>query len=179
MNTRSTKTAPVEEEPFPAEKEDETPTQACYTALMEPTGQTYMDLTGKFVVASSTGNNYILIIYDYDSNAILAIPLKNRRAESILQAYKMGHAQLCATGCKPKLQCLDNEASRALQEFLTNENVDFQLVPPHLHHRNAAERAIRTFKNHFIAGLCSMDRDFPIHLWDRLVPQAELTLNLL
>ena len=179
MNTRSTKKAPGKEEPFPAATEDETPTQACYTALMEPTGQTYIDLTGKFVAASSMGNNYILIIYDYDSNAILAIPLKNRRAESILQAYKTGHAHLCAAGCKPKLQRLDNEASQALQEFLTNENVDFQLVLPHLHHRNAAEWAIQTFKNHFIAGLCSTDKDFPIHLWDRLVPQVELMLNLL
>jgi len=66
-----------------------------------------------------------------------------------------------------------------LQEFLTEEGVDFQLVPPHLHHCNAAEWAIQTFKNHFIAGLCSTNKDFPIHLWDRLIPQAELTLNLL
>ena len=28
-------------------------------------------------------------------------------------------------------------------------------------------------------GLCSVDCDFPIHLWDRLLPQALLTLNLL
>jgi hypothetical protein len=27
--------------------------------------------------------------------------------------------------------------------------------------------------------MCSVDRDFPIHLWDRLLPQALLTLNLL
>jgi len=101
--------------------------------LMEPTGQMYMDLTGKFVVASSNGNNYILIIYDYDSNAILAIPLKNCKAESILDAYQTGHAHLCAMGLQPKLQCLDNEASRALQEFLTDEGIAFQLVPPHLH----------------------------------------------
>jgi len=51
-----------------------TPTHACYTALMEPMGQTYMDLMGKFVAASSNGNDYILIIYDYNSNAILATP---------------------------------------------------------------------------------------------------------
>ncbi len=179
MNTHSTKTAPIEDEPFPVEEEDGTPMHACYTALMEPTGQTYMDLTRKFVAASSNGNNYLLIIYDYDSNAILAIPLKNCKAESIINAYKMGHARLCATGLKHKLQCLDNEASQALQEFLTNEGIDCQLVLPHLHHHNAAEWAIQTFKNHFIAGLCSTDKDFPIHLWDRLVPQAELTLNLL
>jgi hypothetical protein len=35
------------------------------------------------------------------------------------------------------------------------------------------------FKNHFIAGLCSVDKDFPLHLWDCLVEQAVITLNLL
>jgi hypothetical protein len=57
--------------------------------------------------------------------------------------------------------------------------MEYQLVPPHTHRRYAAERAIRTFKNHFIAGLCSTNPDFPLRLWDRLLPQAEITLNLL
>jgi hypothetical protein len=52
-------------------------------------------------------------------------------------------------------------------------------VPPHCHRRNAAERAIRTFKEHFVAGLSSVDPSFPLHLWDRLLPQAEIRLNLL
>jgi hypothetical protein len=60
-----------------------------------------------------------------------------------------------------------------------NSDVDYQLVPPGIHRRYAAERAIRTFKNHFIAGLCSVDKNFPMHLWDRLLPQAEITLKLL
>jgi len=47
------------------------------------------------------------------------------------------------------------------------------------HRRNLAERAIQTFKNHFISGLCSTHPDFPLNLWDKLLPQAELTLNLL
>jgi hypothetical protein len=53
------------------------------------------------------------------------------------------------------------------------------LVPPHCHRRNAAERAIRTFKEHFVDGLSSVDPSFPMHLWDRLLPQTEITLNLL
>ena len=53
------------------------------------------------------------------------------------------------------------------------------MVPPHQHRRNAAERAIRTFKKHFLAGLASCDPDFPLREWDRLNVQAELTLNLL
>jgi hypothetical protein len=51
--------------------------------------------------------------------------------------------------------------------------------PPHDHRTNAAERAIRTAKNHLKAGWWSMDDKFPMNLWDKTVPQAELTLNLL
>jgi len=53
-----------------------------------------------------------------------------------------------------------------LKDFVDLESINFQLVTPAVHHRNAAERAIRTFQNHFIAGLCSVDKDFPLHLWD-------------
>jgi hypothetical protein len=52
-------------------------------------------------------------------------------------------------------------------------------VPPHCHRRIDAERAIRTFKEHFVAELSSVDPSFPLHLRDRLLPQAEITLNLL
>ena len=62
---------------------------------------------------------------------------------------------------------------------MEEENENFQLVPPHLHRQNAAERAIQTFKNHFIAGIVSTHKDFPLHLWCRILPQAIVTLNLL
>ena len=58
-------------------------------------------------------------------------------------------------------------------------NETFQLVPPHIHQRNSAEQAIRTFKENFIAGLSSSHKDFPLHLWCRLIPHAILTLKLL
>jgi len=74
---------------------------------------------------------------------------------------------------------MDNEVSAALIKEMQSRHVDFQLVPPHMHRRNKAERAIRTFKDHLITGLCAADPDFPMHLWDRLLPQAVLTLNLL
>ena len=58
-------------------------------------------------------------------------------------------------------------------------NEKFQLVLPHIHRRNSAEQAIRTFKEHLIAGLSSTHKDFPLHLWCRLIPHTILTLNLL
>jgi hypothetical protein len=66
-----------------------------------------------------------------------------------------------------------------LKHCFTANDVEYQLVPTHYHRRNSAERAIQTFKEHFVAGLSSVDPTFPLHLWDMLLPQAEITLNLL
>ena len=79
---------------------------------------------------------------------------------------------------KPKMHILDNEASNAFKAAI-RENCDLQLVPPDTHRRNLAERAIQTFKSHFISILAGVDQSFPMNLWDRLVPQAVITLNLL
>jgi hypothetical protein len=107
--------------------------------------------------------------------------MKSKPGAKILAAYKWVHTIFCDAGLRPQLQRLDNECSAPLKDYMTGKDVDFQLVPPHVHHRNAAEQAIRTFKNHFIAGLCSTDKeDFPLHLWDRLLPaQAIVSLNLM
>eukprot|EP00978_Attheya_sp_CCMP212_P038542 scaffold191999_cov45-Attheya_sp.AAC.1 len=48
-----------------------------------------------------------------------------------------------------------------------------------MHRQNNAEHAIQTFKNHFLAGLCTVDTSFPLQLWDRMLQQANLTLNML
>ena len=56
---------------------------------------------------------------------------------------------------------LDNEISRDFKEHLSSINLPFQLVSPGDHRANPAERAIQTFKNHFIAMLSGTDPDFP------------------
>jgi hypothetical protein len=188
-NVKSTKTPPTvipnddnttaPPEPDNSPQQITTKSHHCFVSIMEPTGQIYSDQTGKFIAPSTNGNNYIMIVYDYDSNHIFAIAFRNRTAHCIRAAYQTIHQRLCKAGLKPKLQRLDNECSNILKQFLTESDIDYQLVPPGIHRRNSAERAIRTFQNHFIAGLCSADKDFPIHLWDGLIPQAEITLNLL
>jgi hypothetical protein len=80
---------------------------------------------------------------------------------------------------KPHLQRLNNEASLALRNYLTKQGINYQLAPPHINQRNNSERAIQTFKNRFIAGICSVDPTFPLKLWDKLLPTAMITLNLL
>jgi hypothetical protein len=68
---------------------------------------------------------------------------------------------------------LDNEASADLKKGLKKYGLDNQLTPPHVHRRNAAEGAMRTFKSHLLAVLATCDPDFPVAEWDRLLFQAE------
>ena len=55
----------------------------------------------------------------------------------------------------------------------------YQLVPPNVHRRNVAERAIRTFKAHFLAILAGVDPNLPKYMWENLLVQTELTIKLL
>jgi hypothetical protein len=105
--------------------------------------------------------------------------MKSRSASEWVKSYDTIHQELTVKGFKPKLQTLDNEASTALKGFFTANNMEYQLVLPRCHRHNTTERAIQTFKEHFVTGVSSVDPTFPLHLWDILLPQAEITLNLL
>jgi hypothetical protein len=164
---------------YPPTIDNKERTHHCYTAIVEPTGNMHTDTTGQFITPSTTGNNYLFVIYDFDSNLVWAERMKNRKADNMVQAYCKIHMMLVKAGLRPRLQHLDNECSNALKEFLKEQKVDYQLAPPGIHQRNAVERAIQTFKNHFIAGLCSTDTAFPLHLRDKLLPQELITLNLM
>jgi hypothetical protein len=177
QNIRSTSKTPIEDVPT-TDTNLGTKTHLVYAVLVDQ-GQLYTDLTGKFPVRSSKGNSYVMVCYVYDCNYVKIVPIKSRSASEWFKAYDHIHQELTAKGFKPKLQTLDNKASATLKSFFTATDVEYQLVPPHCHRRNSAKRAIRTFKEQLVAGLSSVDPTFPLHLWDRLLPQAEITLNLL
>ena len=62
---------------------------------------------------------------------------------------------------------------------MENEKLEYQLVPLHMYRRNIVERASKTFKDHFIAGLATIDPKCSMYLWCRLLPQATMALNMM
>ena len=72
---------------------------------------------------------------------------------------------------KPVFNIIDNVATKAVKTYLENEGINMQLVEQHNHRSNAAEQAIKTFKNHTIAGLCTCDEDFSSVLWCKVIQQ--------
>jgi len=151
-----------------------------HVILYEESQRLYTDQTGKFPVKSARGYQYVLIAYVYDTNTILYRPLKSKTAEELQSTYDELYSYLTKRGCKPTFHRVDNELSHDTQQLLEQTfGAIVEIVPPQCHRRNAAERAIRTAKNHLIAILCATHDKFPLKLWCFLLEQAEITLNLL
>jgi hypothetical protein len=63
-----------------------------------------------------------------------------------------------------------------MKDLIRNKyHMEYELVPPGCHRRNAAKVAIRNFKAHFLSVLAGVSNDFPLYLWDKLLPQTEIT----
>jgi hypothetical protein len=131
QNIRSTSKAPIEKQ-LPPDTYLGTKTHLVYAVVVDQ-GQLYTDLTGKFLVRSSKGNSYVMVCYIYDCNYVKVVPMKSRSASEWVKAYDSIHQEITVKGFKPNLQTLDNEASSALKNFFTVNDIAYQLVPPHCH----------------------------------------------
>lgn len=117
----------------------------------------------------------MMIMYDYDSNAILCEQLKTRQGKELANAFTKLCEKINIDTMAQNLFILDNECPGDVKYSINDLNATYQLAPPHQHRRNTAENAIKTFKSNFLSGLATCDKNFPITEWDWLLPQAELT----
>ena len=121
-----------------------------------------------------------MIAYHCDSNTILQAPFAYRKNKHRIRAYILIMKCLSDCGHKVDVQILDNEVSSEVKRVIVDAwGATYQRVPPNVHRRNIAERYIRTFKAHFLSVLDGLDPEFPKFMWDNLLVQIELTLNLL
>ena len=118
-------------------------------------------------------------MYVYDFNAILTTEMKNRSDNDTIRAFKSLTEDLQIQGIHPGFYFTNNKTSTALKLTMATMNIKYQLVPTSNHIENNAEIEIKKFKNHFIAGLSIIDKYFHLQLWDRLLQQAKISLNLL
>jgi hypothetical protein len=118
-------------------------------------------------------------MYHHEANAILAKPISALDNISIFNTYKMQFDDLTSKGFTPKINIMDNQATKHIKAFLIEWQCKLQLVEPHNHRMNAAERIIQTFNDAFIAALAPTDSDFPLQLWDKITHQVQDTLNLI
>jgi hypothetical protein len=75
-----------------------------------------------------------MVLYNYDSNAILSKPAKTKEASKLTCTLTKLHHQLQLNSYTPALYILDNECSDKLKKAFKKYDVAFQQVTPHVHH---------------------------------------------
>jgi hypothetical protein len=139
----------------------------------------FSNQTGQFPIRSLCGNKYIMGMVEINSKAILVKPMKNRKDAEMIQAYNALLLQLKRAGIVPKKHFLNNEVSKNIKNHIRDTcKLDMELVPPVCHRRTAAKVAIRNIKAHFRRVLAGVASNFPLNLWDQLLPQTKITINL-
>jgi len=108
-------------------------TRYIYAACEPITGKVHIDQTGAMLITSISGNKYLFILHDGDSNYIDDVSIPSLSKLQILQAYQSSHSLLKSRGIQPRLQCIDNEVSTILKQFMHKENIDFQVRLASIH----------------------------------------------
>ena len=62
---------------------------------------------------------------------------------------------------------------------LTEKHIDYQLITPGIHRKNALERAISTWNNYFVSVISGTDKLLPMYLWYRLLEKAYIMLIMI
>ena len=101
-------------------------------------GQIFLDQTEIFPRVSIRGNRSIMVLYDYDSNAILNKPFKNNTTPYFVRSQMRLIQYLLDWGLNPSALRIYNECLEALKSFFRANSVDFQLCPPSDHRTNQA-----------------------------------------
>ena len=152
---------------------------ACSLPSDELRGMFGTDQTGRLPTVSDRGHKYIFLLADVDTDYIYAVPIRSRKAGEILKAFQEAYDKLSSCGFEPVLHRIDHETSHTLTDAITARGLRYEVMPPANHRQNPAERAIDTFKSHFISIINGLDNTFPRNAWDLLIPQTNMTLNLL
>ena len=120
-----------------------------------------------------------MIVHDIDSGSLWIEPMKNRSKGEMILSRHHALARMKLQGIVPKHQVLKNELSAAYRTKIFETHMNFQLVPSDNHRRNLTERAIQTWKYHFVGVLSGTAETSPLNLWCQATPQAKHQLLLL
>ena len=116
---------------------------------------------GRFPVRSCSRNNYIMLTYHVNTNAILVKLFQSCQNNHRLAPTSCIMSRLHKHGHTVDLQILDNNCIEAYKLKIESKwGAKFQLVPPDAHCRNAAERSIRNFKAHSLSILAGVSDSF-------------------
>jgi hypothetical protein len=93
-------------------------------------------------MCSQSGNKYIMVLVEIDSNAILVEPMKSRKDAEMIRAYNALLLRLKRAGIIPKKHVLDNEVLENMKNYIHDTcKINRELVPPGCHRQKRGGRS--------------------------------------
>ena len=91
----------------------------CFTVLVDTiTGTLYTDTTDALPARSLDRNQYYVVMYEYNTNNIFAIPMNENTSKSIIESFDNFFEQMKGRGYKPQFNVTDNQAAQAIKNYL-------------------------------------------------------------
>ena len=87
-------------------------------SIIELNRMIFTHQTGWFPIISQKGNQYTMVLYNYNSNTILAEGWKSRTTIELTATYDILNNRLTKTGIGPVIQRIDNEVSKIVNQPL-------------------------------------------------------------
>ena len=112
--------------------------------------------TGALPQRGRTGALYQIVFYHEDSNIIHVETSKSRTGNDLLAALQRAVKFFSDYGAPPSLIRMDNECAAVTKGWLATTPIKLELTPVATHRTNKADRAIGTWKDHFIATLAQL-----------------------
>eukprot|EP00804_Cyclotella_cryptica_P002038 CCRYP_007429-RA/>CCRYP_007429-RA protein AED:0.44 eAED:0.44 QI:0/0/0/1/0/0/2/0/148 len=93
------------------------------------------------------------------------------------EAFRDVHEYLTDKGFQPKLNVMDNQCSKVVEKYIKATKATIHLVNPDDHRVNASEQTIQTWKEHWLAGMGTLDQTCPIQLWPYVILEGQFKFN--
>lgn len=138
------------------------------------------DATGTTLFPNADPNAAYILVMVWGGFTLLA-PLANKEGVTYARAYTAGYAYLKShhPHNPPTFIRTDQESSPHTRRAFADANLIPQYVPPRSHRGLKAERYLQTVKAHLLSCFHNVSPDYPAAHWAKLLPQIQLTLNLL
>ena len=98
ISTKTLETTPTEEEPM---ETLETRFNYVFTKIIDNQQRITTNLTGRFPVTSNRGNKYLFVLYEYNRNSILVLPIKKKMNKDFIHVFQNVHEHLTIRGLNP------------------------------------------------------------------------------
>ena len=141
-------------------------------------GRIDMDPTGDYPITSYRGSKRVVMFLSANGHKYV-LPCRNHSGKELARVWLLAYDYLSRGSCILQMTYSDHECPAELKEAFDLKHVVYSFSAPNNKRALRAERAIRTWKNFFIAIRAGTPSSYPEKQWDLLIDGCNFYLAII